>query len=226
MMRLLCFLSVLLLATSGVRADEYWIAYEGNDFPENQGWTHRVFGGGAIRFLDQGHLVIDSRASTQIADFYEIERPGNIDPDPGELFVMQWRLRVDEVSGPSPYDLSVGVDSDESWLVGFQFAEDHLISAFESGVVIPFAPGEFHAYELRSFDMRTYDFFLDGQLVRRGSFRQLVSTSRVGWGDGTQGAASLSRWDYFRFGVVPEPGSAFLFASALVALRVFRFRRD
>lgn len=220
MIRLLCILSFLPLAAIAVRADEYWIAYEADDFPENQGWTRRIFGGGANRFLDQGNLVIDSLASPQIADFYEMERPGSIDPDPGELFVLQWRLRVDRVTRLE--DPGVALFSDESWAVGLSFGEDHVVSGFELGVSIPIAPGVFHDYELRSADMRTYGFDIDGQLARAGSFVHVVTSSLVGWGDGTQGSASLSTWDYFRFGVVPEPGSALLLALGLTSRRVSR----
>ena len=227
MIRLLCFLSVLLLATSGVRADEYWIAYEGNDFPENQGgrriWGNQqgLFQGpGATRTLNNGVLTIDSLFDTSVFDFYDRQMNGQLDPDPAELFVMQWRLKVDQVIGFT--DPTVGMFSDERRVVAFDFDENTLFSGFESGVSIPIEPGVFHEYGLRSWDMLTYELFIDRQLVREGVFVDVVSESFVGWGDGVQGAASLSEWDYFRFGVVPEPGGALLFALALTSRRVSR----
>ena len=209
MIRMLCFTTVLALAVSVGRADPYWIAYEGNEFPENEGWT-RITGplGGAQRFIENGALVLDSRASTSIVDFYRREMNGQLDPDPGELFIMQWRLKIDEVVGL--YDVVAGVFFDENWAAAFQLNEDTIFSTFEAGVSASFQPGVFHDFELRSADMRSYELYIDNVLAIQGSFWLSLQGSRVGWGDGVQGAASLSRWDYVRFGVVPEPGAVLL----------------
>jgi hypothetical protein len=213
----------LLAAPAG--AEEYWIAYEGNDFPENEGWK-RVFcdpngvvgQGGAVRTLEDGALVLDSRESVMIVDFYNWSRP--IDPDPGELFIMRWRLKVDEVSARE--DPSVVAFSDDFRAVGFEFSESYVTSIFEAGVDIPFEPGVFHAFELSSWDMTDYELWIDGVLTQTGEFHDVFEASRVRWGDGVQGSASLARWDYFRFGVVPEPATAPAFMLALVARRIVR----
>ena len=217
MIRVLCLCGLLALPVCRASADEYWIAYEGNDFPENEGWRRITFGGGAERFLDQGNFVIDSLASTQIADFYEMRRNGELDPDPGELFLMQWRLRIEEVIGFM--DISLGVNSDERWAIAFQMNTDTIRSALE-GLTASFDPGVFHEFALTSTNMRTYELRIDGKPAIKGQFRLFFDSSRVGWGDGIQGSASLSRWDYFKFGVVPEPNSALLFSLA------FMIRRD
>jgi hypothetical protein len=127
---------------------------------------------------------------------------GALDPEPGETFVMQWRLQIDEAHGP---DVTVGVFSDDEWAVGFQLNDESIVSVFESDTSASFLPGVFHDYELRSCDMREYELYIDGTWAITGSFWLSVTESEVGWGDGVQGASSLSRWDYFRFGVVPEP---------------------
>ena len=33
------------------RGSPYWIAYEGNDFPESEGWERHAYGGGAERYF-------------------------------------------------------------------------------------------------------------------------------------------------------------------------------
>ena len=71
----------------------------------------------------------------------------------------------------------------------------------------PFEPGVFHEFELRTRDMRDYELYIDGNLAISGSFWLSLTWSRAFWGDSIQGGASLARWDYFRFGVVPEPNS-------------------
>ena len=218
MMRLLCFLSVLSLASSGLRADEYWIAYEGNDFPENQGWTRRTLAGGAIRTIKEGALVIDSLSNTLIIDSYTWRRPARFDPAPGELFLAQWRTRIDEIRGFM--DLTVIVSSDAQWEVGFEMNTDTIRSVLEPGVNSQFEPGLYHVFEFRSADMRSYELRIDGQIAINGNFRPLFNSSRLAWGDGIQGARSLSHWDYVRFGVVPEPSSALLVSLG------FMIRRD
>ena len=104
--------------------------------------------------------------------------------------------------------------------MGFGFDETTIYSGFESGVNATFEPGVFHEFELRSEDMRSYDLLIDGELAMSGSFWESLSGTWVGWGDCVEGYASLSRWDYVRFGVVPEPQSLLLLiAIVLVACR-------
>ena len=225
MTRLLCFAAVFALPVSAASADEYWVSYEGNDFPENEGWTRTfsdkngVFGqGGAIRTLENGSLVLDSLRSVMIVDFYEMSRP--IDPDPGELFLMRWRLKMDSV--PQRQDPGVGVHSDDFKGVGFVFSESNLISILEQNVSVPFEPDVFHVFELRSYDMDDYELSIDGTVALEGRFMPVGNPSRVYWGDVVQGTTSVSRWDHFEFGVVPEPSA--LLSILCVSLPVFARR--
>jgi len=201
--------AVLSLATAAGAA--YWVEYEPASglFPEQAGWTRVIHAGGAQRYFDEGALVLDGRASIQIVDYYRMDRPGALDPGVGEVFVAQWRLLVDEVNELE--DPAVTVFSDDRWSVLFDFGEDHVRSFEEPGLVAWFEPYVYHDFELRSIDMRAYELFIDGHLSLAGSFHRLVSSSLIAWGDGVQGSASLSRWDYFRFGALPEPGALGLF---------------
>jgi hypothetical protein len=68
------------------RAAPYWVSYQGNDFPENEGWERTftdpngvVGQGGAIRTLENGSLVLNSREDVSIVDFYNMHR--QIDPE-------------------------------------------------------------------------------------------------------------------------------------------------
>ncbi len=218
MIRIVCLVGILALGLGPASADEYWIAYEGNDFPENEGWT-RVYGdenghgqGGAERWIEDGALVIDSRRHIAIYDYNVMER--QVDPGPAELFIMRWRLRIDE-AGPRE-DPVVAAFSDDSWGVGSHFGESYLESAFETDVAASFEPGVFHAFEFHSWDMRHYELRIDGQLAITGQFCDVITVSEVGWGDGGQGSTSLSRWDYFHFGVVPEPRTLLMFVGAML----------
>ena len=212
--RLIWFMAALALTVSTASADQYWIAYEGDDYPENEGWTRNwgdwtgQYHGGAIRSLNSGVLTYDSLHDDGVFDFSYIEMPGQIDPGPGELFVMEWRLKVDEVNGI--YDPGVALFSDMSRGLGFGFTECELIGGFEHGLTIPIAPGLFHEYRVQSWNMLTYELYIDNVLAKQGLFTDTVTASYVGWGDNVQGAASIHHWDYFHFGVVPEASSILL----------------
>ena len=215
-----------LMLMGSARGTPYLVDYEPSSglYPEQTGWSRYIDYGGAQRSIEDGALVLDSRASMGIMDYYVKYMNGTLDPDPGETFVMQWRLRIDEMLGGT--DLDVGVFSDQRWALGFNFDAGVVRSVFETGVQAPFTLGVFHDYELTSADMRSYTLLMDGEPLIAGQFRHLVTASEVGWGDDVQGSTSLSRWDYFRFGVVPEPGmcQAVLLGAGVVARRASRGR--
>jgi len=185
-------------------AEPYWITYDGSDFPENEGWTRNYGAGGADRWIEGGALALDGRADSSIYDSYSMVR--SLDPEPGELFVARWRLKVEELTGWA--DPSVGIFSDGSWSVAFTFSETRVINLDDPGMSANFELGVFHEFELSSFDMRTFALAIDGSVALTGDFVHVITDSKVSWGDGAVGSASLSRWDYFEFGVIPEPSGA------------------
>lgn len=190
-------------------ANQYWVAYEGDDYPENGGWGRVTADGGAERSIEDGILLLDGSRSALINDVYSL-RHEPLDPVPGETFIAEWRFSLDAIVGVS--DPGVAVFSDTGRGVGLSFSKSKIHSGFENAD-IPFDFDGFHEFVLSSADMRRYALYIDGILIREGQFLQVASTSTVAWGDGIEGAASISRWDYVRFGVVPE--------SATISLLVF-----
>jgi hypothetical protein len=202
-------------------ATPYWVAWEGNDLPENQGWTRdwgnwdgEYHGDGAIRTLSNGIMTLDSRFDDGVYDFSRLDRPGQVDPGPNELFVMDWRLWVEQVTGP--WNGTVALFSNDAWGLSLNFSDDHITSRFEQLLTIPIVPGVFHSYRVTSPDMRGYDLYIDGALVYHGAFVKVFTPAYVAWGDGTQGGAGLQYWDHFRFGVIPEPGAFLLLLCVFV----------
>ena len=220
MMRVLCFVAVLAIVVSSATAEPYWIAWEGDDYPENQGWERRYgnwdgeWQGQANRTLEDGILTIDSMHDLGVYDFYRIIRPGEIDPGPGEMFVAEWRLKVDDLAGPWRYDPEVAIASDDQGNVSFVFNQNEVHATFGEPYSATYAPGVYHTFRFKSHDMQFYDMFIDGQLAWSAPFKFLVTASRVGWGDGVGGMSSVAHWDYFQFGVVPEPSSLVLCGTA------------
>ena len=215
-------LVVLCTSTAAPRAlaEPYWIAYEGDDFPENEGWVRSTVGTPPERWLEDGSLFIDSRAHLLASDNYTVYFDGGLDPEPGEMFVMRWRLNVHEVA---PWeDPGVYVVSDDLWTVLFVFGDGYVSSTHEYNVTADFEPGVFHEFELRSDDMRSYELHIDGNLALEGAFFEGFFSSCAGWGDVVRGGVSLAEWDYLRFGVVPEPAAWLM---TIIALPLLSKRR-
>jgi hypothetical protein len=204
----------VLMALSGAPGlgNQFWSDWDGSDWPDALGYT-RSWGnlqgphqGGANRTLENGILTYDSLYDPGVWDSYYMENFGPMDPGPNEIFISEWRLKVDVVNGDG--DPGIGLKSDDGWMLGLMYTEDHIRSVFEGFLEIPFAPHVWHDYQVVSSDMRDYDLFIDGALAHQGTFEQIVPGSYVGWGEGSQSASSLHHWDYFRFGVVsPEPSA-------------------
>ncbi len=201
-----------LLAPPAV-GEPYWIAWEGDTFPEEGEWN-RSYGnwdgpgeGQAYRTLHDGVMTIDSLHDQGVYDYYWLERPGAIDPGPGETFVMEWSLRVEEVDPayPSyPYDPGTSVQSNDAYGLSLKFGVDCMFSRFEN-VEFELDMTVSRQFRVVSSNMRTYDLYVDSEHFYTGSFIEVASDSYVGWGEGVQGVASRHDWDYYRMGVIPEP---------------------
>jgi len=211
-MSLVCLVALgVLIPSAG--AEPYWYAYEGNDLPENEGWERfwgnddgAFEGDGSIRTVENGVLTMDSMYSLRTYDYACHYLYGELDPDPGELFVAEWRAMVEESEGDGRDSMMV-VATDEAMQLAFGLFPDHIESKWEDDVTLPVSPGEFHDYRIESWDMQTYDLYIDDALAHQGTFWQGLLLSKFAWGDGVRGASSLAQWDYVRYGVLPEPCS-------------------
>jgi hypothetical protein len=225
-MRLLMYMLVLscvIAATPQAPANLYWIAYEGNDFPENEGWMRIGFGSGtAQRSIEDGVFILDTRSTNDLSDFYRISRQMN--PDAGELFVAQWRLRVVENAGNvNTADAGISIAPDFPGSLGLRYFVDRVTSLLEDWSY-PIDPLEFHSYRLESTDMIDYRLSIDAEFVLTGQW-DLISTNQgfLSFGDAVRGARSLTEWEYVRFGVVPEPSTLSLL-SFLLLIGALRWR--
>jgi hypothetical protein len=211
MNRLLMF--TILFACAGLsaiaaRAEPYWVSYEGNKYPENEGWRRMSFEPLADRYLENGSLVIDASQSGATNEWYE-QYPAVVAPEAGEMFIMQWRLTV-EMYTTSWGGATVCVFSDDRWALGFDMNNDTVHSAFDPGRLAHYEPGVYHEFEVRTSDMRWYALYIDGNFAFEGPFWESLLSNKIGWGKSTSGIRSITRWDYFRYGVVPEPNTVVL----------------
>jgi hypothetical protein len=223
-MRILIILTSLALVSSAA-AEQFWYEYDPSSglYPEQCGWGRLVMGEGEQRSLDGGTLTLNSLASPGIIDSYGISHP--VDLGPGESFVVEWRLRVDEVHGGAerPVKPAVHVGFDGYGAVDFSYSESALHSTYEFAW-IDFDPYVFHDYSLATSDLLTYTLSIDGTVAHTGRLTTPYFVNAMDWGDEVTGSTSLSDWDYVRFGVVPEPPGALSIISACLAAIVLRAR--
>lgn len=217
------FAIMIALVVGPARADQYWVAYEGNDFPENEGWE-RVFGdengpqqGGSNRSIQDGWLVLDSTRNDLIYDSYFWRQ--RLNPDLGELFIAEWRLNVVQNSGVSA-DSGFTIARDGRGTLSFLIGIDSIRSSREQWT-LPITPGTPHVFQLQSSNMLSYSLFIDGVFARTGVWDlDSLNESYVAFGDAVMGGGvtSYAEWDYVRFGVIPEPESAVLVGIAFAFL--------
>jgi hypothetical protein len=214
---------VWLMLVSSATAEPFWAQYDASSglYPEQCGWGRLAMGGGAQRSLDGGVLTLDGLASIRIVDDYGIAHP--IDLGPGESFVMQWRLRVDEVHGFA--DPAVCAWSEGLGAVNLSYSDSSIYSLYERVWIAEFEPYVFHDYALVSNDLLNYTLSIDGAVAYAGAMVPPSHGAGVSWGDTVEGAASRSVWDYVAFGVVPEPSVALLLAFACLPATLLRARR-
>jgi hypothetical protein len=212
---------LIVLATCGPLASaDWWYTYEADGtYPEQEGWERNIMGGGAQRWFEDGAFVLDASATPAICDFYGKGMPSLPDPnEPTHPFVCEWRLRVQTVSGfwnPEMFAAFQGYGD-----IALEYKMDRIYSLHEGKYVADFEPGVFHSYTVVTSDMDSYTLAIDGTVVYTGEVSPWAPWSAVQFGDATTGSASLSRWDYLRYGViaVPEPGSILLCATAVLGL--------
>jgi hypothetical protein len=201
---------VWMAASAG--ATPFWVAWEGETYPENEGWSRLVHNGGDERWFESGAMVLSGDPNK--VDGYGMQVP--LELEVGEQFVACWRVRVDSVT--ALWDPVVEVDFHYGSVI-LAYSRGEIYSVMEQAS-IPFEPGVFHEYWLTSDDMREYELGVDGVLAYTGRFVGYNPDSGFGWGDATY-SGSVSAWDRVAFGVVPEPATSLLFGAGASALVVF-----
>jgi hypothetical protein len=229
MKRHLSFVILGLLAAVA-SATPYYVGFEGDRMPEEvPGYVRHFGGGGATRSIEtdpngNSSYVCDSRSSGWIWDtgYYA----GQINPtQPGEVFWAEWRMDVLDDLGYR--DTGVIFARDNYGTLFFEYSNDHIVSVREGFWSYPIAPGVSHTYRIESSDMIEYRLWIDGNVVRNGSWDlNSLNHSFVTFGDQASGnvpSGALASWDYFRFGVsVPEPESLSLLLLMCVCVATLR----
>ena len=197
-------------------------------FPEAVGWErHHEFAGdpngGAERSIENGTLVIDSLASVEIDDSYvHYKYDTGLLPTSASPFIAEWSMQVIEQHA-TWYDTNMGFHSG-THILALQLARGAVSSTFE-GWSYPLDLSAMREFTLVSDGLRSYALRVDDVLIHEGQFTDVLydTSERVWFGDTVNGARSLSRWDFVRFGALPESSSAMLILSGAAWCRCFRW---
>ena len=228
MIRILCACVVLGFGSLPASAEEFYLRYDGNDFPENEGWERRFSdpGGQIKREIDNGVFRLDTRASTSIYDGYVIQSEA-LDLLTGEELRMSWRMETIETQ--TPYwlsDVVVGLTNAEAayvqLLIAPGFVREGDLPGGDPAHLYLFDVGVPHTFSFVTTDMQEYDLFVDDEFAFHGLFDSsaLIGPLHAWFGDGAVGLSSLSQWDWIEIAVVPEPACASLLLFVLVARRI------
>jgi hypothetical protein len=209
---ILSAIAALMVLSVSASAEPFWISWEGDTYPEQDGWTRYTRAGGAERILQDGALTLDSMADWRIVDEYYIDRALSLAP--GESFRMDWRVRVNDVLGD--FDPAVILHAGGAEVI-LNYSTTSIYSTLECAWVAEFAPGVYHDYSLTTSDFSAYALSIDGHASYTGRLVGPLPGTFVGWGDCTEGPSSVSAWEYFRFGIVPEPSAGLIFGLAGLA---------
>ena len=206
-------------------AEEFYLRYDGNDFPENEGWE-RWFsdpGGQIKREIDNGVFRLDTRASTAIYDAYVMQSEA-LDLLPGEELRMSWRMETIETQ--TPYwlsDVLVGLTNADAAYAEFSIAPGFIregdLPGGDPAHLYLFDAGVPHTFSFVTADMQEYDLFVDDEFAFHGGFHDnaAVGPLHAWFGDGAIGLSSLSEWDWVEIAVVPEPHAGLLLVVGGVA---------
>ena len=209
-MRLGVALVGALVFCSAAFAEPYEVAYYppgspyaqgldlGGPFPDDQGWV-RYFGPEEIvtRSVQEGVFILQAEENGDW-ETYAAEMDNTLNPEPGELLYIEWRMIVDDENVFGDTIMGVALDNFGGVLC-LSTGVDH-VRDLEGFEWYDYTAGVFHTFLVVSANLVDYDLFVDGEYAFSDVFKLPTSlNSFVDWGDGTT-TYSSSRWEYVRFG--------------------------
>ncbi len=197
------------------------VSYEGNVYPEDAGWE-RVGSGGAIRSLQDGFFVQVGEV-TGLLDAYQRSLA---DFAAAENFFIEWRVQTDapssilDVSG-TPVALSASGTDSASYHFTITDERFRVIrSNFLPIIFVDIEQDIPHTYRLELFGDESYGWYIDDHMIDSGvpAGPYPTASSNIIWGVRHYEPGYTTRWDYIRYGIIPEPATGLLLLTGAVAL--------
>jgi hypothetical protein len=210
-----------------------YVAYEGEVFPEEGGWTAGPNGDDPsvyTRSIRDGVFIIDATAQGGATVSYE-RRIGLSSDD----VYYEWRAATSNndggsgigfiLEGPAVYSqVLVSWTADFAWVLldadtltpGWDYTQYHLV------------PGAFHTFRIVA-QGALHNVYIDGVPVASASLQSPSGTEariQFGFTKSLANTGTQSTWDYIRIGPAPEPSSALFSALGGASLVLSRRRRS
>ena len=228
MRQLAVYLMLLVVGSLPALAEEFYLRYDGDDFPENEGWERRFSdpGGQIEREIDKSLFRLDTRASIHLHDYYQLHS-SSFDLLPGEELRMSWRMETVETQ--THYwgsDVAVVLANTEAAYAEFflapGFVREGDLPGGDPAHLYEFDVGVPHTFSFVTTDMQEYDLFVDDEFAFHGGFHGYSGSGpcMAAFGDVIDGRSSLCEWDWLEIMVVPEPHTGLLLALCLLAGRI------
>lgn len=206
--------------------------YEGNAFPEEEGWI-RQGSETALRDLDDGWLV------QEIQPWYDPPVMNGGDSDyylqylaqyQGAPFFAEWRMMSDappaEVDHHNGAALMVLVGGPVTYHFNVANGLVQFYTGYFPNLYFNVEPDVLHTYRLEVSGADWFEFYIDGVLVAADVPEADFPTpdARMSFGGRYHLAGHTTRWDYVRYGAIPEPATELLLLAG-AGLMVARRRR-
>ncbi len=206
---------ILMLATRAAVGTS--VAYECNTLPENTGWqVVQIYCNPTLEVLDgwfQQHVDLcppNPPPGGQQAAFRR-----TIDEFIGEpTFFLQWRVVTDADRSELPWGggaaISAGSNGDTNYAFSIasdraELNRDNLLPI----IAVDVQAGVPHTYRLELVGAASYAWYIDGQLVGSGvpEGEYPSFNPRIVWRDKAAFLPNTAKWDYIRYGTIPQPAS-------------------
>ena len=210
------------------------VSYDADQLPELVGWSRDQDPFPADRSLEDGWLVQYAEIIPQKPPLLDISEDDVYRRLIAEFtgtneFFVEWRLQTDgpREGFPNVSPAALVVSGTSRAFYHFTIANDQAryIDADLTVRLFDIIPDVPHIYRLELFGTESYRWLIDGQVVFEGipAGPYPTADSKIVFGARAAGQPITARWDYIRYGVIPEDGSGDYDSDGFATLDDFYF---
>jgi hypothetical protein len=223
--------AVILIGWLASPARGYYIDYEGDVFPEDDGWTLIGDSPNPDQYshsIEDGVYTIDAAAEGGAFISYEKSFTANTNQ-----IIYEWRIGSSNNDGSTVFNGTLLGDYKKSvFIVGLHkdyvdahFFEDYSSPTFEY-ICSQLENAPFHIIQIIS-NGALYSYFIDGIPIGTYTLQDPVNvTQKITWGfmKNSHNIPTTSKWDYVRVNTVPEPSNILMMLGTLCVVTII-FRK-
>jgi hypothetical protein len=207
--------------------------YEGDSFPDEDGWD-------AIQVFCDPDLLIETggfRATVELCDpypppggkeaTYRVHQPSM---DNSVRFFAEWRFESTAEATELPWggggNLGLGDDGAANYTFAFGLDEGNMNRGNIFGLsTVNYEAGVPHVFRLEHYEAEQYIWYVDGEVVDSGVPEAFFPDTdfRIVWRTKAAWLPNTTWWDYIRFGDIPTDASGDFDSDGHIDLRDWRY---